>query len=1122
MHCSKCGAQNPVDTKFCGDCGATLADLCPKCGADNPPGKRFCGDCGAVLEVPAGAAVERFDKASIRVAETHAADNLEGERKTVTALFADIKGSTELMESLDPEEARAIVDPALRIMVKATRRYEGYVVQSTGDGIFALFGAPAAYEDHPQRALYAALQMQQELREYAQRLRNKERPLLEARIGINTGEVVVRKVETGGKVEYTPIGHTANLAARLQTVAPAGSVAISDDTRKLVEGYFVLRALGSMPVRGISAPINVYEVSSLGPLRSHFELSARRGLTRFIGRERELQRINQALELAMGGEGQLVAVVAEAGTGKSRLFHEFKATLPAECKLLEAYSVSHGKASAWLPVVEMLRKYFVLEDGDDSGRRREKVGSMLAAIGSALVDTLPYLSGLLGIQGHPDPLAQMDPQIRRQRTLEAIKRVILSESLKQPTVVVFEDLHWIDSETQGLLDLLADSIAGARLLLLVNYRPEYRHEWSGQNHCIQLRLDPLGAANASTMLMALLSDAVELDRLRRLIAERTGGNPFFIEEMVQALFEQGILARNGAVKLLRPLAQAHLPVTVHGVLAARIDRLPPDDKELLQMLAVIGDEFPLALARRVVQRSEEALQEGMANLLRGEFIYEQALLSDVEYSFKHALTHEVAYNSLLIEQRKILHERAGRALESLFAEQLDDHLVELARHYSRSDNLSKAIEYLGRAGQQAIQRSAYADAISSLEIAIDLVQKLPGSSKNQQELSLQQALGTALIALKGYTAPEVERAYSRAREICERLGDPVRLFLALNGLRSMHMLRAELGKAYELSEQMLRIARSEQDPALSVFAHGGHGLVSVEMAKFPAAREHLEMALSLYDQGHPRSPGSTTWAQAGVAGLDGEVIFHLSYLAVTLQALGYPDQALKRSNQALVSAETLSRPYILAAALFFAARLRQHRREALITQEMAERLAALSAEHGFSFWLTQANIIRGGALAQQGLYQEGIFQMQEGVAMLRAAGPRLSYLPLLAQSCVKAGQLDNALIVLKELLAAADEHRDPDSEAETYRLKGELLLRQKDSDGAEAERCFERAIEIARMQSAKLPELRATMSLARWLVAQGRRDEARMKLAGIYGWFTEGFDTADLKDAKALLDELSV
>jgi class 3 adenylate cyclase len=616
MRCSKCDSDNREGRKFCTNCGASLIGTCLKCGAAIESGDRFCGECGAAV---GDTLARKDDKAtdsqhcSLTSIWTESATTsvTDGERKTVTALFADIKGSTELMESLDPEEARAIVDPALKIMVQAVRGYEGYVVQSTGDGIFALFGAPNAYEDHPQRALYAALQMQQEMQEYAQRLADQKHlkliSLPVARIGINTGEVVVRTVETGGKVEYTPIGHTANLASRLQVVAREGSIAVSEHTRKLVEGYFELRALGPITIKGISGPLNIYEVVGKGPLRTRFELSARRGLTRFIGRERELEQINHALELAMSGQGQLVGVVAEAGTGKSRLFHEFKLNLPIGSRVLEANSVSHGKASAWSPVLQLLRGYFGIDEDDDPPSRREKVRATVANLDPSMCDVLPYLLGLLGIQQSPDPLAQMDPRVRRDRTLNAIKRIAFCESVNQPTVVIFEDLHWIDAESQALLDLLADSIGGARLLLLVNYRPEYRHEWSGRSHYLQLRLDPLGVQNASAMLAALLGEGAKLDVLRQLIAERTGGNPFFIEEMVQALFEQGILARNGAVKLVRPLTEAHLPVTVQGVLAARMDRLPASDKELLQTLAVLGNEFSLAVVRRVSRLSDDSL-----------------------------------------------------------------------------------------------------------------------------------------------------------------------------------------------------------------------------------------------------------------------------------------------------------------------------------------------------------------------------------------------------------------------------------------------------------------------------------------------------------------------------------
>jgi class 3 adenylate cyclase/tetratricopeptide (TPR) repeat protein len=881
----------------------------------------------------------------------------------ITALFADLKGSTELMESLDPEEARAIIDPALRIMVDAVRRYDGYVVQSTGDGIFALFGAPAASEDHPQRALYAALQMQRELREYGERCRAQGRLVPEARIGVNTGEVVVRTLETGGKLEYTPIGHTANLASRLQTVASAGSIAVSQDTRKLVEGYFDLRALGPIEIRGISEPIKVYEVAGLGPLRTHFQLSAQRGLTKFIGRDREMAGLQQSLELACGGHGQVVAIVAEAGTGKSRLVHEFKRLIPNSCTLLEAYSVSHGKASPYQPLLELLYGYFGISPADDKATRRGKIETRLEALDPGLREVEPYLFSLLGIQNTPDQLAQMDLQVRRRRTLDALKRIALRESVNQPLVIIFEDLHWLDSETQALLDLLADGIGNARVLLLVNYRPEYRHEWGNKSNYTQFRLDPLGSENAAAMLEALLGKATELQPLKQLITEKTGGNPFFIEEMVLALFDEGVMVRNGHVKLARPLSQLRLPPTVQSILASRIDRLAPVQKDLLQTLAVMGRESPLVLIRRVAPQPDGELEEMLSALQAGEFIFEQLGAGGIEYTFKHALTQEVAYNSLLIERRKLLHERAGQAVESVFAERLDDHLAGLARHYSRSDNIGKAVEYLGRAAQQAWQRAAHADAISNFSAAIELLQRLPDSpQRTRQELILQLGLGPALITAKGYSGQEVERAFIRAQQLCERLGDPPQLFHAMFGLLFVHLLRLDTATAYQLAQRLQLLAQAANESGLLLLAHVASGNVLFIKGDLLSARHHLETAISLYDPERHRQ----------VTSFGGDIrVNPRSVLGWTLFALGYPDQALKLCNEALAIARSGSNRHSQAFAEAYLADLHSGRREARATQESAERLIAISSEQGFPLWLAVGTSLRGWAIAQQGSYEEG-------------------------------------------------------------------------------------------------------------------------------------------------------
>jgi predicted ATPase len=557
---------------------------------------------------------------------------------------------------------------------------------------------------------------------------------------------------------------------------------------------------------------------------------------------------------------------------------------------------------------------------------------------------------------------------------------------------------------------------------------------------------------------------------------------------------------------------------VQAVLASRIDRLLAEDKELLQTLAVLGREFPLGLVQRVTRKPNDDLERRLSRLQAGEFIYEQPATGDIEYVFKHALTQEVAYNALLVERRKLLHERAGLALESMFAGQLDDQLDELTHHYSRSDNVAKAVEYLGRAGQQALQRSAYADAIGSFSAAIDLLQRLPdGPERIQQEVLLQLAVGPALIVVKGYAAPETERAYTRARELCERLGDPPELFPALLGLWSTHLLRGEIRLACELGERLLGRAQRTRDPAGLMHGHLALGISSYWMGEFLPAREHLENAISLYD---PERHRLLTFSYLG---LDARVRC-LSSEALTLWQLGYPDQALTRGNEALALAQELSNPHSLAYAEFFAAVLLQLRRDARAAQENAENMVALSAEHGLTDHLAFATSLRGSAMAQQGCNEEGMAQIQEGLAASRATGAevwRPYFLCLLAEACKETGRFDDGLSALAEALAAAEENDNRLYETEMYRLKGELLLKHNDSNVAEAQNCYERAIAIARKQRAKSLELRATMSLARLLAKQGHRSEARAMLAEIYNWFTEGFDTADLKDAKALLDELS-
>jgi class 3 adenylate cyclase/tetratricopeptide (TPR) repeat protein len=1134
MRCSKCETNNPSTNNFCAKCGTALAKHCPKCKSENPPTSAFCGKCGTAL-TSASASWSPGSASDVRLAaESNIPDTIEGERKTVTALFADIKGSMELIEDLDPEEARAIVDPALKLMIDAAHRYGGYIVQSTGDGIFALFGAPVAHEDHPQRALYSALRMQEDLKTYADKLREQGQPPLSVRVGVNSGEVVVRSIQTAeGHTEYTPIGHSVGLASRLQTLAAPGSVVIGESVRKFVEGYFELNPLGASKIKGASEPVNVYEVTGLGPLRTRLQRAAGRGYTKFVGRHREMDSMEHAAERAKSGHGQIVAAMAEPGVGKSRLFHEFKATSQSGWMVLEAFSVSYGKASAYLPVIDLLHSYFDISPDDDARKRREKVAGRLAILDPSLESTRPYLFSLLGIvegEDHSrmhweqrldrldeylhevqkkDPLAQMDAQVKKRRTLDAIKRILIRESLNQPLIVIFEDLHWIDDETQALLNILADSIGTARILLLVNYRPEYSHQWNSKTYYTQLRLDPLGAESAGEMLSSLLGDGKDLIPLRRLIIERTDGNPFFMEEMVQTLYEDGALVRNGSVRITSPLSELKIPATVQGILAARIDRLRPADKDLLQTLSVIGKEFQLNLVRAVTETPDDDLQPIVDRLQLAEFIYEQPAAGDVEYTFKHALTQEVAYKSVLVERRKMLHERIGSALEASFAQSIDDHLGDLAHHYGRSSNVGKTVEYLDRAGRQAMARGAFKEAEHDLQNAIVALSTTTETPERiSREFNLQYSLWQVLVTARGFVAGETVRATSRLRELGEKTGNPEQLIVALRAAWVPAFGQGRMAASQQIAEELMEIARRSGSRFGRTIAHLFQGIVFHFRGELTRAMPHYEAAIASYNE--------TDFT--GYIMVDPRVGALLRMGAV-LWHLGSADQGRAKIREAIVLSERLKKPGNMAFALQAASTFYVYLREPAHVHEVTKRLLTLASELQILQYVASGSVYRGWAMAEQGRPDEGVAMIRAGLDSAATFGwMNPTDLRVLSEAQARAGQLEAALATIEQALTAVGEQQ-------VYLpgvlwRRGELRLQLGDEPKAAGD--FREAVAAARRVSSKAFELRATTSLARLLTAQGNREEARTILTEIYNCFTEGFDIADLKDAKSLLDELNI
>jgi class 3 adenylate cyclase/tetratricopeptide (TPR) repeat protein len=1113
MLCPNCGFENPGGMKFCGQCKTPLALVCPNCHFENPPGFKFCGQCTTALG--SESIKPAVPDPPVTIGETDGPAAVDGERKTVTALFADIKGSMELMEDLDPEDARAIVDPALKLMIDAVQRYDGYLVQSTGDGIFALFGAPVAHEDHPQRAIHSALRLQDAIRTYSAKLVADGGTPLESRVGINTGEVVVRTLTTGGHAEYAPIGHTANLASRMEAIAPTGSIAITEHTRRLVEGFFQLKPRGPTRVKGLAEPINVYEVSGLGPLRTRLQRAAARGLTKFVGRQREMETPKCAAEEAQTGHGQIVAVIADPGIGKSRLFYEFKTTSQSGWTVLEAFSVSHGKASSYLPVLELLSVYFGINRDDDDRRRRELILGKVLGLDRSLEDTLLYLFALHGVADATDSMAQMEPQLRRQRTLEAIKRILLRESLNQPLMVIFEDLHWIDSETQALLNLVVDAIANARILLLVNYRPEYRHEWDSRTHYTQLRLDPLGTETAEEMLVTLVGNAKDLNPLKRLIIERTQGTPFFIEEMVQSLFDEGVLRRNGTVAMARPMSAVKVPPTVQAVLASRIDRLPSAAKELLQTLAVLGHEFALALVQRVTVKDNDKLEQILYQLQLAEFIYEQPAVGDIEYSFKHALTQDVAYNSILAERRRALHDRTAHALEELYACQLDDHYSDLARHYLRGNEADKAVHYAQLAAQQSSGRGAYIDATNLVNAALNLLDRMPESNQRlRAELGLRGCENIVAFALHGPASPERQSSIRRMCELGEKLEDSEQLLRGLIGLGGVHYARSESVQALEVVKRCFELAQTVQDAALLTDLDYLAGLQAFFLGNLREGASHLDDA-ALHS--------SRTSRRISNMGL-----LYASSIqcirAATLQLLGRVGDAARSIEEGLRRAREARHLFSVGHALAIGALVAHYRRQPEVALGYAQEAIALCEENGFVPWPVMARYLRGRAIAELGQIDQGIDDIKaaiDGLVKMVGAPLHSDLLAQLSSAYARAGETEKALAILEEAHAHCERSGENRDRAELFRLKGELLLMSNPETIAQVEACFRTALQFARAQGAKWWELRTSVSLARLLRDSNRRNEAHTMLAEIYNWFTDGFDLPDLTEARGMLDELS-
>jgi class 3 adenylate cyclase/tetratricopeptide (TPR) repeat protein len=1012
---------------------------------------------------------------------------LEGERKRVTVLFADLKGSMELLADRDPEEARRILDPVLEQMMNAVHRYEGTVNQVMGDGIMALFGAPLAHEDHAVRACYAALRMQDTVRRYSDELRRAQGVEVQIRVGLNSGEVVVRSIGSDLRMDYTAVGQTTHLAARMEQLATPGTVRLTGETLRLAEGYVEVSSLGPIPVKGLPDPIEIFELTGAGQARTRLQAAALRGLTRFVGRDAEIEHLRRVLDRAGAGHSQVVAIVGEAGVGKSRLTYEFTHSHRVQGWLvLEASSVSYGKATSYLPVIDLLKGYFKIGDRDTHREMRDKMMGRVLGLDRALEPLLPPLLALLDVPVDDAAWQTLDAPQRRQRTLDAVKRLLLRESQVQPLLVVFEDLHWIDGETQALLDSVIDRLGSARLLLLVNYRPEYQHGWGSKTSYSQMRLDALPTESAGELVEALLGDHPGLAPLKQLLVKR--GNPFFLEETVRTLLETKALeGSRGRYRLTQPLQALQVPPTVQTILAARIDRLSPDDKRLLQTASVVGKDVPFAVLQAIAELQDEALRGGLDRLRAAEFLYETGLFPDLEYAFKHALTHEVTYGTLLQEQRKALHARIVGAVERLYADRLGEHGERLAHHAVGGELWEKAVGFLNEAGTRAMRRSALREAMVLFDQGLAALRHLPETRDTlERSVDLRVSLRSALMLL-GELA-RVRETLQEAHTLATSLADERRSAWVSVLLAHNFWLTGDPDRAIELNRAALATADILGDADLRFAAAYGGGPAHYQRGEYRRARDLLREAVGSLEGHAPRvSPF-------------GAVTVLPWYLVWCLAELGEFREAALKGDETLRVAEASTRPLSVVHACLGVGGVYLKKGDLDRATAAFERAHSVCREWNLELNLPGAAACLGLTYALAGRVDEALALLGPAVGTDAAKGLMRSHaltMAWLGEAYLLADDLIEARQHAERALHLSRVHNERGHEAWVLRLLGEIESHRDPAPSASparAEEHYGRALALAQELGMRPLIAHCHLGLGKLYRHTSRREQARAHL----------------------------
>ena len=1023
---------------------------------------------------------------------------MSGERRHLTVLFCDLVGSTEIASRLDPEEWRDIVASYHRAAAEAVERFGGHVAKYLGDGVMAFFGYPEAHENDAERAARAGLAVLDAVAKLDSRVK------LTARVGIDSGSVVVG---AGASKDADVFGDTPNIAARVQAAAGPGTLLITPDTHRLISGLFVVEERGEHALRGVESSLRLFRVVRPSGMRGRLEAAAARGLTPFVGREDELRLLTNRWERVREGEGQVVTIIGEAGIGKSRLVQQFREQIAAVPHTwLECVTAAFSQNTPFYAVTEMMRQSFRWDTSHSDDRRLAALEASLALAGVKLNEAVPLIASLLELPvGAKYSTPSMTPAHQRRQLLATLVEWVFGAARVQPLVIATEDLHWADPSTLELTRLLVEQGATAPLMLIYTARPEFRSQWSLRAHHTQIALNRLSSRNVRTMIGEVAARKALSDDTIAAVVERTGGVPLFVEELTHAVLEGGISVTGRSI-----------PATLHDSLMARLDRLGPA-KEVIQVGAVIGVEFSYELLHAVHPIAEHDFEQALRTASDAELLYVRGIPPHATYQFKHALIRDTAYGALLKSRRKELHRRIAQAIADKYPSLAHSQSEVLARHWTDAGEPELAIRAWQTAADQALRTSANPEAISYIANALNALRDLSDTPERaQQELTLRVMMAAPLMASRGYGAPEVEDTFARATELCRRVNESPQLFLVLRGLHRFYLVRGKHDKAREFAEQCLTLAQNVEDPNQLMEAHLASGESAFYMGRLTSAQLHLTEALNLYKTDKHRPSPARNVQDPAVASQ--------SHLAMATQLLGFPERAANMCRAALSHARELSHPFSLAYALNGAALLYQLRHDIEQTRSYAEAALIASRQGEFSLFTAEATVLLGWALTQQGRTEEGMVRIRDGLAAWRATGAELLiplFLGLLADAHLNQDSIEDASRLMAEAITTAQRSSEQVCRSELHRMSGKIELLNRPCDAATSQRFFREAMDWANQQEAGLWKLRTATSLARLLASQGRRDEARTMLADTYNWFTEGFDTADLKDARALLDELN-